>query len=223
MARHRTNAPAPLIVGPVYRCTTFVLAAKSVCEVSIDYMDFNSIVPTLALSQGLLATWIAALGPSILSVLPPVSVVTGYSWALLSANDVPTVFASITPAPGTVGANQLPSEVAANILKQSTLKGQHGRGALRMPSVPVSYTTPATSPDNLNALGLNDYNSLGMSLQGTAIIFGGANCLAVISTRPAKTVPPAPTPLVTRAVVIGQMHAQSLLGTMRRRKFGRGI
>lgn len=117
---------------------------------------------------------------------------------------------------GTIAGNPLPSTVAATIAKSTATKGQHGRGRNYMPGVPQSFITAATDPDRINAVGLVAYNAFVTALLNTALADGATNCNLAIYTRVAAGQPVTKGQLVTTCVM------RSLLGTIRRRRVGRG-
>ena len=122
-----------------------------------------------------------------------------------STGNVPTV--------GGRPAGHLPTEVAGVINKVSAVKGQHGRGRLSLPAIATSDVTLSriTNAGELAAL-----NNLEGAMLATAT--DGVNtwtpCIAQRGVVPPKLVVGF-TPLVTAIT-------NTLLGTIRRRKIGRG-
>lgn len=110
-------------------------------------------------------------------------------------------------------ANHLPTEVSAVILRSTAVKGQHGRGRVSLPAVPISWVTASTIT---NAFGILAYNNLAVNMLAVASD-GTNNWVPCIGQR--GTVAP---PVIIGAAPITRLFLDALVGTIRRRKIGRG-
>ncbi len=135
----------------------------------------------------------------------------------LTVNQNPSQIVLFAPATvGTVGAANLPLEMSVTIRKLTALKGQHGRGRISFPAVPTSFTTPAVDPNMLNAAGITAYSNIISNLT-TTLIIGPHNWQPYVVMR--ALIPATPP---TRGTPISSMLVDTVLGTARRRKEGRG-
>jgi hypothetical protein len=107
--------------------------------------------------------------------------------------------------------------MAAVFQKKTALKGQHGRGRTSMPAIPNTFTTPATDPNIINATGLTAYLALANQLI-TPVAAGGNTWSLIVSTAPIP-----PVTLTTRGSIVTLITIDPTLGTIKRRKPGRGI
>lgn len=85
-----------------------------------------------------------------------------------------------------------------------------------MPGVPLSFVTPATEIDLLNAGAVTLYNAFGTALVVPLTFNGNAAHFAVLN----RVAPPALLP--TTAAQVASSVVDPLLGTVRRRREGRG-
>lgn len=211
----RSNAPAPNITGDVCRVTVLYAGPSGTFQNVLDYMANALNVVTSSVLLALALAVKAQIETQLKACLSQQCIISGYNAAALSLNTPASQF-QISGTAGTVAQAPLPDEIGALIRKSSLLKGQHGRGRITVPCVPVTFTTPATDPDVLNATGITAFNSLATALGGN-VTASGILFVPVISTRPAL-----PDTVVTKAQVINQFQAETVLGTARRRKKGRG-
>lgn len=119
-------------------------------------------------------------------------------------------------AAGTAGARpagHLPTEVAAVILRVSAVKGQHGRGRLSLPAI---STADVTASKVTLAAEITNLNALAAAMIGT--VSDGTNNWTFCIGQRATTSPK----LVIGFSPIASAAPNLLLGTIRRRKIGRG-
>lgn len=215
----RLNPDAPTVVPPQLK---LVIDTKTQGQISQTVLSYNGALiptyPTLTNLIDFITAWQAANETLYAACLSPDSTIERYSCAEVGQGTCPTAVVILAPAvAGTAGAHNLPLEMAAVQDLRSSLKGQHGRGRISMPAVPDTFTTPATSPNVLNATGHAAYSDLLASL-----LLGVTTSMGAwpwtIHTRPTP-----PATLVTRAVNVVSATTNDLLGTMRRRRPGRGI
>ena len=214
----RTNWPAPAITGVVGRITVVTSTAAQTCFTSFDYMS-SSMTTTTAEMAVVVANFLLGTKAHYLACLTPDTTLIATTMQAVSSLVYQT--AIVTEAPGVVGTvmtHSLPLEMGATLTKYSAIKGQHGRGRVTMPAVPITFTTPATDPNRLNATGLAAYLAVVLDVQTSWAGTGGNFWAPVISTRPKP-----PASVVAEAALVTQYVQPLVLGTARRRKEGRGI
>jgi hypothetical protein len=136
---------------------------------------------------------------------------------LLNVVDVSSIQGVISVANagvlGTRPATHLPTEVAAVLIRRTTLKGQHGRGRVSLPAISPGDVTASTI--TLAA------EKTALAALASAMLFvcsdGTNNYTPVVAQRS-----PAPPRLVTNYTNITSVTPNYVLGTVRRRKLGRG-
>lgn len=117
---------------------------------------------------------------------------------------------------GAVGVRtspHLPTEVAVVLLRQSAVKGQHGRGRLSLPAVSAGDVTASkiAVASEITALNL-------LASQMLLTVSDGTNTWTPCITQRATT----PPRLVVGFSALTAVTPNVLLGTVRRRKIGRG-
>jgi hypothetical protein len=213
----RPQPPAPAITGDVYRFSYQVLTeANTVAIIDIDYMGTAFAGDPATPMSGLLAAILAAANAAMENCLPALSVLRSASLACLSSL-LPATLNTTIQSTGFVLSDQLPDENTVIVNKASTLKSMHGRGSFRMMTVPISFVTPALDPNRINAAAVTAYTALGTAF-ATIFSVAGINYNACISTRPTP-----PARVVSRAQFVLAFRVNRLIGTMRRRRVGRGI
>lgn len=212
----RANALPPPITGDTYRFTILSKAWGQVCMNSFDFMGESFAVTPGAPMPLLISALITLFEAAYLGTVTAATAVLNYNLQCTSSL-APVSLNTAVNKPGTQAGAALPLEMAAIIKKLSLLKGQHGRGRVFMPSIPVSFTTPLTEANLLNAAGLVGYNNMAASIKGPVtagtIKYYGAICMR----------PKAPATVVTLAAQIATIETVPLLSTQRRRREGRGI
>lgn len=211
----RTNPPVPIVTGPVIRNTVGVLFLGQQFVVVCDYMGATPIgVNTGTLTQ-FLTNWIIACETQWKGTLSPDASINKYLVSEVAVGTTPTLVAPQVGKIGTVAGTSENSILAAVATKYTAVKGQHGRGRFYFGPIPISFTSPA-EPDILNAGAITAYNALNTALL-LPIVAGGINFNLVVSTRPI-----APLTLIGRAGTVASIVQTVLLGTVRRRREGRG-
>jgi hypothetical protein len=113
-------------------------------------------------------------------------------------------------------AGHLTSTDAGIFSKYTLFKGQHGRGRNYIPGMPESFVAPAVDANDLTAGGIAALSAFATAAR-TQPFTDGVNTLDLcIYTRPAKGLP------VTLAANVIVVTPRPLLGTVRRRRVGRG-
>lgn len=216
---HRVNAPLPVIAPQsVLRLSLQGVSEGNATVTVLDYL--SSAVPPLT------ASYEAAFATSFLAaIMSSFQALVTSTWSAVSVRvaDVtrPTRAPSINlfPATTVVGAQPfpaLPSTDAVVISKITAVKGQHGRGRIFMPNVPVAFTLQPFQPEFLTPTALAGYIAFG-NLLLNPIISSGITWDLCVSTRSVGAAP------VTNAAIVASMIVRTLLGTVRRRRLGRGI
>ncbi|MBA0087219.1 MAG: hypothetical protein HRJ53_19725 [Acidobacteria bacterium Pan2503] len=216
----RMPHPAPAITGDVCRVTTLVIADSEQCLFSMDYMAAGfSASPAVDLA-GLVTAFATGFAPGIKALLPIDAMLNGFQGTFLSRNDIAGVFSTSGNGPGTAGANHLDKMMAVRIQKLTTLKGAHGRGGLSFGPVYTGHVTPATDANRLNPAAVTAYQAFATALQNALPIASGSftTFTPCVSTRP-----PLGTSITQFAMIVTKMTVDAVLGTVRRRKLGRGI
>ena len=213
----RVSPPAPAIVGDVYRFTVVSVTNAQTCYTTHDYMSATIGGASFALLQLLTNAFSTAVLTAYAAVLTPQTTIIGVIGQVVSNSTIAKFFLS-DPTPGTVVVGSLPGEVAAIINKVSDLKGAHGHGRFSMPAVPLTFVLPTVDPNRLLAAALILYGDLCTALFQTFPLAATPAVVAVVSTRPV-----APATVVSKAQTLNAMQPNTLLGTVRRRKEGRGI
>lgn len=116
-------------------------------------------------------------------------------------------------AAGTGGTLHQPTEVAAIVIRRSAVKGQHGRGRLSLPAVPLN----AVSGSSINQTAYIT-NAGTLATQMLATVSDGTNNWTPVIAQRAPTSPR----LVIGAAALSAAALNTLLGTVRRRRIGRG-
>jgi hypothetical protein len=213
----RVNPPAPAVTGDVVRFTMISVTQGQTCFTTHDYMSSAVGDVTHPLLANLATAFDTAVTTPYLACLPTTSNVVGVIAEVISTSTVSKFLLSFIQA-GLVAAAGLPLEIAAIINRSTILRGGHGVGRFSMPAIPVTFTTPATDPNRINAAGGVAYTALCVALQTTFPAASAPAVSPVVSTRP---VPPAL--VVSHAQPIISQAFNTLVGTVRRRKEGRGI
>lgn len=211
----RLNPLPPAITGDVCRIVIQYLGLSGTYINTLDYQASALNAVTSATLAALAAAFQTAVEPSLKACLSDQATIAAYFASCLSLSTPATDFL-VSGVAGTVAQPCLPNEMGAVIQKRTLLKGQHGRGRITLPAVPTTFTTPATNPDKINVTGGAAYSSLVTALEGN-LAAGGLTFTPCLSVRPAP-----PAILVTHAQQVTNFALNTILGTARRRKEGRG-
>jgi len=212
----RNNPHAPLITTAAVRVTVRGNAKGCAVENVFDYIADAGVVLTTGILSDIAAKWVLNNMASYAGCFTADWAASAVYAADISGGMIPTQFANDSTA-GSVAGDAYPSYVSAIMSKYGNLKGQHGRGRNYFGPVPLSFVTPATDPDILNAAGLAAYGTFRTN-QLTSLFAGGVHWVWSITERPV-----APATLVTRGINVVTAPLDQHLGTTRRRIFNRGI
>lgn len=215
----RNNALAPLITGDIARITTTFESPSgnsTLIQNTFDFMragfspgDLTSEIVFLGavFVNNVSTTWAAVMngGQQLVNV----------TVAILSRNDIATSVQQPAFSGGlsTATVNDMLAVVA---VRRTPLKGQHGRGRISLGAVPTTFFG-ANSNTVLTPLAYGKYVALCAVFQRDITTSPGT-WTPCITTRPPKG-----TFLVTRAAADVIYSVDRVVGTVRRRKQGRGI
>jgi hypothetical protein len=214
----RVNPQLPSIgTQNLFLATLMGTCDSMVWMVNLAYMGANTLT---ALSESnIAATLSAALHPSLLAVMDSSSL---WQFTKVSCLNMPARIPFVAAVnagagyAGTVGATHIPMEMAAVVSKYTLTKGQHGRGRNYWPCVPTSFVTPASNANSLNATAIAAYQTLANQTDAVGIADGAAEMFLAVYQRPAKGFP------ATQAQAVENIIIRPVLGTVRRRRPGRG-
>lgn len=216
----RFNPPLPSIgANNIFLCTMQGIADSEIWIVNLAVMGANTLVP---LSEyNIAVSFDSTMHSAIQGVLD--SSVTWNSVKVTCLN-VPTrtpyvrfVNAGAGWA-GTVGATHLPKEMAVVMSKYTVYKGQHGRGRNYYGPIPVTFVTAGANANSLNATGLAAYLTLQVAIDNGTIVDAAVAMNPAIYQRTKGFSPPP----VSLGALVTQLVTRTVLGTVRRRRPGRG-
>jgi hypothetical protein len=212
----RTNAPLPAFVFPIYQVTVSGIIDQQTWLCTMCYLA-RVAAQTPASEANLAASWLTVNNAAWRACMDgQTSLLTVKVTCVSAPARIPGfAFQFGAGSLGTAPAGHLDSEVAAILSKATLTKGQHGRGRLYIPGVPTSFISTLTDPNRINGASLATYGTLATSLM--APILDGANSADPgLYTRLPKGQP------VTAAQILSAINTRALLGTVRRRRIGRG-
>ena len=214
---HRIN-PLGTAVGTTYGLVRYAIQGTIENQMTINVFDWWNTVPSLSPSQmsvllGHISTGIFASYKALLSA----------DWTcvkeslnMIHRNDIAGL--NSTSNAGAVGgraAGHMPTEVAQPCIRYTSLKGQHGRGRLSLPAIAASDVGLSKITAGTWITAFNTFAAACLSgfLDGT----NPNNWLGAVTTR--STVVPKLAQYFTQ---IQGVVMSPYLGTIRRRKIGRG-
>jgi len=212
---HRTNPPAPQV--PVGSSVMRYRIQGSI-EGQMTISSFDYIGPVASPNLTQLSTLLVNARAQLLSYYRAcVSAdwtVTNESINIVNRNDILGIVSVVSAGQaGGRAAGHVPTEVAQPLIKLTPLKGQHGRGRLSLPAIAVADVTASKISA---AAELTNITTL--ETQMILNVSDGANqwtpCVSQRSTVAPK--------LVIGTSLLQAVTTSALLGTIRRRKIGRG-
>lgn len=211
---HRVNAPMPAPNTNLFLVTVKGLIESQTTINTFYYLDQTAIGTFTGNEESTLgAGWLAFCAPTYRACMSS-------DWQLISIkvqclttpSRAPVTYVTGLPLAGTGAAGHEPTEVAAVCLRFSGFKGQSGRGRFSLPAVP----TGSVLSSNLTAAGLAANQAFCNALNANFTQAGVQFTPALVSRR-------GISPNFTYgSQVMVTCTATSLLGTIRRRKIGRG-
>lgn len=211
----RINPPLPL-VGTTNGVVLYRIIGSIEGQLTINTFTYSAAVPAPTATQlaTLLANLSTAVKPNYTACLSADWTTTSETIAVVHRNDL--FGATRLTNAGVAGGRttiHVPTEVGAVIIKQSAVKGQHGRGRITLPAI---ANADVTGSKIAAATEITALNNLATAMLATAS--DGTNTWTpCVSQRS----------LATPRLVIGfspltAVTPNLLLGTVRRRKLGRG-
>jgi hypothetical protein len=126
---------------------------------------------------------------------------------------IPQFATAVLPASGGGPAIHEPTQIAGIIQRRTGIKGQSGRGRVMIPCVPSGWTVNSTI---VLGAAVAAYTALANAIAANMVIGGITYTPGVLSRRPVAGLPAFGfAPLISATPVY-------LLGTVRRRRIGRG-
>jgi hypothetical protein len=215
--RYKRVNPAPTVLGANQHVFRYQIVGGFQGQETISSLDYVSTItgPTIV-------TMLNFLGAASTALFAKYKACVGTDWActeervLMMSDETLAPQASIGNAgvAGTGGSLSTDSEIAAIILKTSALKGQHGRGRLSLPAVPSGSIggSVITGAALKTALGT-------LATEMLAVLNDGTNNYDPIIGSYYNS--PKPGQLGAYSLMVQAVY-NTLLGTIRRRKIGRG-
>lgn len=188
-------------------------------EGQLTVSTFMYLGPNNSPTQGQLTTLLAAISAGVFA--PYIACLSG-DWGtgveehldVVHRNDIQGVVS--TANAGAVGGRangHLPTEVAAVISRYTVFKGQHGRGRVSLPGIATADVTAST----ITAAGL----LTAMTALGTQLLAGRSDGTNVWTSCIGQRQTATPRTIQAAAVIVKYVN-RPILGTIRRRKLGRG-
>lgn len=208
----RNNPKLPLPVGNVYRVKLLGQLENQLTINTFYYMDDQALATATETSIANLGVAISAAG----ALIPKYAACMSVDWTLTGyIIDVPTSpsLAAVVTNQLTVGsgpAGHEPTEVAAVITRQSAVKGQCGRGHVSLPAIPTSWVTASR-------LTTTTAHTAMATEMKSVYSFGGVQYAPAIFSRNGSHFQNG-----LGAAFQISTALNTLLGTVRRRKIGRG-
>jgi hypothetical protein len=211
----RANTPLPAVAQNLYQANIQFSLLSQVCVCTTYWNDGQAagtgVSPT-ALAAGvnaLASTWQPVMGNNCF--------VTGVIVRCLNNPTYVSVSRFLAaPLPGTVASASDGTIYSPTIIRQTAWRGQAGRGRVSIPGLPASFVT--ATGEALTAAAVTAYTAWGNQwLMGT-IVNSGLTFTAYLYSRGLRT----QTPKIPGAAQINSFSIRPLVGTVRRRKLGRG-
>lgn len=211
----RSNPPLPGLSTNLYQASVLFQLQNQQMISTYYYSDGQA--PGTGVSPTLLANGVNALLSQFQSIMATNCQVYGTTVRCLNN---PT-FVSITKflsvsLSGTVAGNALGTVPGPVILRQTAWRGQAGRGRVSPPGMPASFITP--TGEQLTQAAVTTYTTWGNNFLMASITSGGLTFVPYLYSRGLRT----QTPKVPGAAQLLSFLVKPLVGTVRRRKIGRG-
>lgn len=215
---HRINAQLPALAVNAVRATFNYLIDNQLALWVLDYIGSSLAYSGTGFELAMATSLAGALGTTLRAMLSADCFFTSVKvQSLTTPSRMPGIFTVATAnQPGTVAGNHIPSEMSAICYKVTGTKGQHGRGRLMLPGIPSSFLTPGTDCNRLNAAGSAAAQNFDTAVVGTTYADGGNTYAPGLTQRTLHGAATAFGALLTG------LGTRLLLGTVRRRRIGRG-
>jgi hypothetical protein len=212
---HRTNPPLPL-VGAGNGVVQYVVQGVIEGQMTLSTFMYSAAVPnpTAAQLAQLLTNISTAIFPAVKGMSSADWTVVRELLKVVHRNDLATVTSTVHNGnPGGRPAGHAPTEVAGIMLRQTAVKGQHGRGRVSFPAVSLTDVSSSSWISAGIALAITVMGTAGLTTASD-----GTNTWTPCVGQRSNVAPH----LIVGFAPIQAWTANVLLGTIRRRKIGRG-
>jgi hypothetical protein len=213
----RANAVLPVLTTPAYMVTAFGTMEAGIWLCNFGYIA-SAPGQTLNSESNIATSWLNTNAVALRGCMSSIWSLTGCKVTCVTTpSRIP--FTNTTNANlgvGTVISPPFPSTVAGIISKATATKGQHGRGRNYIGGVPTAYVSSNVNPDVLNIGGVTAYNTFIATVDGAGTVDGATLLTLAILQRVPKGA------AVTNGQTVQTVTLRTLLGNVRRRRFGRG-
>lgn len=212
---HRQNPNLPALTSNVVQLTIFGSLENQITLNILYYADQTGTVASIANLNSFLGGW-------TVSNQAPLQAVASSDWSLNqykaqyvnAVSIIPQYRTTGLPLGGTGPAGHEPTTVAAVISKYSQVKGQSGRGRYYIPGIPTAWVSNSA----LNVAFITPFNTYASDLVNQVTGGGITYTPGIFSRRGYNKV----TGLGGGFSPLSSAVARTLLGTVRRRRIGRG-
>lgn len=210
----RTNAPLPVPTGNVFMLQLLGTIENQLTINTFYYQD-NKVIgtPEANAETNLAQQWVTNVAVNYDSCISADWTSTGIKVTCLTIpSRIPVVYTTGFPSAGTGAAGHMPTEVSCVVQRRTNFKGQSGRGRVGLPAVPLTAVTNSV----VNAAQLTKMTAFGNNMILSLVTAGATYSAGLVSRR-------GTLPNVTYgfAQLISTVN-DTLVGTIRRRKIGRG-
>lgn len=210
----RTNLPLPAPVNNVYEVIMYATIEGQITINTFYFTDGRAIgVFGPAPESELAGKFNLVYATAISNVMTTDCVVTGVKvQCVTSFLRAPYIVTYATGIPGTVAPPHEPTQVSAVMLRRTGYKGQSGRGRISWPGVPQTFVLMSS----LTTAAKTTYTTLGTALLAQQTTTNETFTPSLVSRRgKAPTISFGSAPLASLGI-------NATLGTVRRRKLGKG-
>jgi hypothetical protein len=210
----RYNAPLPANVYNIYELKAYYVIEGQTCINTFYYDDLQPAGTFSGAPEAeLIAKWLTTVAPSIQNCMTTDCILNRVTAQCLNAptrivvNNVGTVNLA-----GLVATPHEPTTVAAVVQRKTAFKGQSGRGRFSLPGLPQSFTTNSS----LTTAGSTAFGTMALATAAAMTTTNNSFAAGLVSRR-------GKAPSVTYGFGnIFTLTVDPVLGTIRRRKLGRG-
>jgi hypothetical protein len=211
----RANPPLPPPVNNCYQANVLFTSFSQQFLATLYYADNQ------ALGTGVNPTALnAAVTAGLASFQPVFATDVAVTGVITRSLTSPTVISQTrmlaAPLVGTAAGLSEGTIAAATIRRTTVIRGQAGRGHVNLGPVPDAFITAGGTTLTPAAIAL--YSTWATTNLGTVITSGGINFTPIVFSRGLRT----QTPKLLGASPVNTLQVIPLLGTVRRRKIGRG-
>ena len=206
----RPSAPLPAAVPNLFQLSILGSIEGQLTVNTYYYADGGAAL-TQSTEANLWAGWATAFQAHYLGCISSDWQLRNYKVQCLTSPARQPSISGIVAANGTGPAGHEPTTVCGVILRRSLVKGAAGRGRVSIPAVPITWVLLS----QLNATGGTAYQLHAIDI-GTAFTVGAITYVPQVVSRKNKLGPV----LGASPVIVTQVD--SVLGSCRRRKLGRG-